>query len=209
MIPMLDHILYSSAALIALTAPFAEFPIFLAIVEGQSVRQVWMSAFKVSLATFIILSLATLGGIEILQLLGVSLAAFRAAAGFLLICVGLQMMQGQIPEVKSDSASTNERDDQLMVPFVMPLTAGPAPITTAITLSIRDEGRLVGLPIGTLVAVGIASLVVLIMLLLAAPLHRLLGSRPTRIAERFFGVILIAIGFQMGMNGVQQFFFAI
>jgi multiple antibiotic resistance protein len=208
MMPTLNHILYSSAALVALTAPFAELPIFLAIVKGQSVRQSRMSALKVALAVFIILNCAVLGGSEILRLFGVSLAAFRAAGGFLLICVGLQMMHGEISQPQHSTNAEFTRDDQLLVPFVMPLTAGPAPITAAITLSIRDEGRLLGLPLGTLVAVGIATLVVLVMLWLAVPLNRLLGPRIGRITERFFGVILIAIGFQMGMNGVQQFYFA-
>lgn len=207
---MLDHILYASAALIALTAPFAEIPIFLAIVQGQSIAQVRMSAFKVALATLVILSGAAIGGTELLQLFGVSLAAFRAAAGFLLICVGLDMMQGGFSKLRSDSSNgAADGADHLMVPFVMPLTAGPASITAAITLAIREEGRLFGLPVGTLVAIGAATLVVLIVLMLAAPVDRVLGRRAARITERFFGVILVAVGFQMGMYGVKEFFFAV
>lgn len=204
---MLRHILYSSAALIALTAPLVELPIFLAIMGGRSATEIRIAAFKVTLGAFIILCGAALAGIEALQLFGVSLPAFRAAAGFMLILIGAQMLQGELSPVLSDPAKETEREDQLWVPFVMPLTAGPAPIAVAITLSIREEGRLFGLPVGTLIAVGISTLVLLTMLLLAVPLQRVVRPRIARVTERFFGVFLVAIGFQMGMTGVQQFFF--
>ena len=125
---MLEHILYSSAALIALTAPLAELPIFLSIVEGRSTADVRIAALKVALGAFIILSCAAMGGAKVLLLLGVSMAAFRVAAGYVLAVIGTQMMYGNIAPEISHPVDATRRDDQLWVPFLMPLTAGPAPI---------------------------------------------------------------------------------
>lgn len=204
---MLEHILYASAALIALTEPLAELPIFLTIVEGRSSAEIRNAAFKVALGAFVILSAAAIGGTEALQLFGVSLSAFRAAAGFLLIVIGMQMLHGGTSLALSDPARAADRDDQLWVPFLMPLIAGPAAIAIAISLSFREEPRWFGLPVGTIVAIGITSFVLLVTLLLAVPLQRVMRPRVARITERFFGVILVAIGFQMGMSGVRGFFF--
>jgi multiple antibiotic resistance protein len=203
---MLDHILYSSAALIALTAPLVELPIFLAIVDGYSVAQKRMAACKVAIGVLIILFSAAIFGSEALLLFGVSLPAFRTAAGFLLICIGFQMLHGELSFALGDTAAGTDRNDQLLVPFVMPLTAGPGPIVATITLSIREDGRLLGLPVGTLIAISIATLIILTILLIAVPLQRVLSPRFARITERFLGVVLVAIGFQMGMSGVREFF---
>ena len=63
-----------------------------------------------------------------------------------------------------------------------------------------------GLPAGTLIAICIATLVILLILVLAVPIQRVVGPQVARIAERFLGVLLIAIGFQMGLTGLREFF---
>jgi multiple antibiotic resistance protein len=205
---MIEHILYSTAALIALTAPLAELPIFLSIVEGRSATEVRIAAFKVALGALIILGCAAMDGAKALLLFGVSMPAFRVAAGFLLVVIGMQMLYGNLALEISHPADPTSRDDQLWVPFLMPLTAGPAPIGVAITLSYREEPSLVGLPIGTLIAIFTATLVILMILVLAVPIQRVMKPQVARIAERFFGVLLVAIGFQMGLTGVREFFLA-
>jgi multiple antibiotic resistance protein len=205
---MIEHILYSTAALIALTAPLAELPIFLSIVEGRSATEVRIAAFKVALGALIILGCAAMGGAKALLLFGVSMPAFRVAAGFLLVVIGMQMLYGNLALEISHPVDTTSRDDQLWVPFLMPLTAGPAPIGVAITLSYREEASLVGLPIGTLIAIFTATLLILLILVLAVPIQRVMKPQVARIAERFFGVLLVAIGFQMGLTGVREFFLA-
>jgi multiple antibiotic resistance protein len=203
---MLEQILYSSAALIALTAPLAELPIFLSIVEGRSAAEVRVAAFKVALGALIILGCAAIGGAKALLLIGVGMPAFRAAAGFVLAVIGMQMLYGNAPPDLPHSVDATSRDDQLWVPFLMPLTAGPAPIGAAITLSYREEASLMGIPVGTLIAICIATLVILLILVLAVPIQRVMGPQVARIAERFFGVLLVAIGFQMGLTGIREFF---
>ena len=132
----------------ALTAPLAELPIFLSIVEGRSAAEVRVAALKVALGALIILGCAAIGGAKALLLIGVSMSAFRAAAGFVLAVIGMQMLYGNVPLDTPHSDNATSRDDQLWVPFLMPLTAGPAPIGAAITLSYREETNLLGFPAG-------------------------------------------------------------
>jgi multiple antibiotic resistance protein len=63
-----------------------------------------------------------------------------------------------------------------------------------------------GVPTGTLIAISTAALVILLILMLAVPIQRVMRPQAARIAERFFGVLIVAIGFQMGLTGVRDFF---
>lgn len=203
---MLEQVLYASAALIALMAPFGELAIFLSIMEGQSASQVRRAAVKVAVGAFVVLTVTLFAGVRILGAFGVSLPAFRAAGGLILILIGLQMLQGKVSPVLSDVRQSADPDDQLWVPLVMPLTAGPATMITVISLSARETAGSHALPLGTLIAVAVATLSVLLVFLFAVPLQRIVPPRVARLFERFFGLILISIGFQMGLTGIAEFF---
>ncbi len=202
---MLDHIVYASATLIALMAPIGELPVFLSIMSGRLPVEHRRGALTVAFGSLIVLAVAALLGRQLLDWFSVSLPAFRAAGGLVLILVGLELLQGKFSPVLGKRKSDPE--DHLWVPMIMPLTAGPAAITTVITLSIA-EPRPAGVPVGTLIAIVIANVVVFVTLLLASPISRAIRPRVARVLERFFGLILVAVGFEMGLGGIQQFFTA-
>ncbi len=202
---MLDHIVYASATLIALMAPIGELPVFLSIMSGRLPVEHRRGALTVAFGSLIVLAVAALLGRQLLNWFSVSLPAFRAAGGLVLILVGLELLQGKFSPVLGKRKSDPE--DHLWVPMIMPLTAGPAAITTVITLSIA-EPRPAGVPVGTLIAIFIANVVVFVTLLLASPISRAIRPRVARVLERFFGLILVAVGFEMGLGGIQQFFTA-
>jgi multiple antibiotic resistance protein len=203
---MLEHTLYSSIALIALMAPLGELAIFLSIMEGQSARQARRAAFKVAIGSYAVLVVTLFAGTRILELFGVSLPAFRAAGGLILIVIGLQMLQGLASPVLLDPRQQAEPEDRLWVPLVMPLIAGPAAMITVISLAVRETANASVYPMGTFVALTVATTVVLLILLFAVPLQRAVRPRLARLFERFFGLILVAIGFQMGLTGIREFF---
>ena len=203
---MLDQFLYAFVTLTALMAPLVELPVFLAIVEGQSPGELRSAAAKVAAGSFFILATAALAGHLLLDLFGVSLPAFRAAGGLVLVVIGLAMLKGLSSAVVTDARlDAADPQDRLWMPLVMPLIAGPAAITTAITLSIRerDQGSLI--PLSTLLAIAAATLVVLAILLGARALSRVVSGRTARLFERFLGLILVAVGFQMGLTGIYGF----
>ena len=201
---VIDHILYGSAALIALTNPLAELPFFLTATEGFSPVERRRAAVKVTIGVLVVLAISAIGGTRILDLFDVSFGAFRAGGGLVVILAGLEMLRGTGSGITSVSREPGEAEDHLWVPLVMPLLAGPAAITATITLAIGEPS----LPIGTLVAVLISSVAVLPLLLAASTLSSALTRRGTRIFESFSGLILIAIGFQTGLGGIHEFFFS-
>lgn len=202
---MLDHFLYSFVTLTALMAPLAELPVFLSIVAGQPPSAVRSAAFKVAAGSLTILVVAALGGRLLLELFGVSLPAFRAAGGLVLSVIGLEMLKGGSSALMSDPRLEADPQDRLWIPLVMPLIAGPAAITTAITLSIREREAAELVPVSTLLAIASATTVVLVLLLSGRLVARLVSLRAARLFERFLGLILVAVGVQMGMTGIYGF----
>jgi multiple antibiotic resistance protein len=203
---VIDQILYGSAALIALTNPLAEMPFFLTATEGLTGYRRRIAAVKVAIGVAVVLAVAAVGGSRILDLFDVSFAAFRTAGGLVIILAGLEMLRGNGSGLTSVGQSPGDEEDHLWVPLVMPLLAGPAAITATITLALEETTGPGIIPAGTLIAVLVASVAVLLILLATATLSSALSRRAIRIFERFSGLILIAIGFQMGMSGVLQFF---
>ena len=203
---MIDQILYASIALIALTNPLAELPFFFAATDGFSRREMRRASVKVSIGVLVVLAVAAVGGARILALFDVSFAAFRTAGGLVVILASLEMLRGAGFGITGVRRQPGETEDHLWVPLVMPLIAGPASITAVITLALDEAGLLIGVPVATLVAVLVASLGVLVVLLAASFLSHALSRRAIRIFERFSGLILLAIGCQMCLGGIREFF---
>ncbi|WP_419938734.1 MarC family protein [Candidatus Palauibacter sp.] len=205
---MTDQILYGSIALIALTNPLAELPFFFAATDGFSRVELRRAAVKVAVGVLIVLTVAAVAGARILDLFDVSFAAFRTAGGLVVILAALEMLRGAGFGITGVRRDPGETEDHLWVPLVMPLIAGPASITAVITLALDEAGALIGIPVATLVAVLVASLGVLAVLLAASFLSHALSRRAVRIFERFSGLILLAIGCQMCLSGIREFFVA-
>jgi multiple antibiotic resistance protein len=164
------------------------------------------AALEVALGVWLVLSGAAVTGLLVLSFLGIEMAAFRSAGGLLLVVLGLEMLQGREPDARGAERTPDDREDALWVPLVMPLLAGPGAIVTSITLAARETYSVWFIPLATIIAVTLASLFVFLVLTLAVFVSEHVRGRGTRILTRFSGLILVAIGFQMGFTGVAEFF---
>jgi len=201
----LQTVLFATVPLVAMTNPVAEVPLFLGLVPDRSPRGVNRAAVKVALGVWIVLAIAAVGGLQLLALLGIEVSAFRAAGGLLLVVMGLEMLQGREPEAHGAQRDPDD-EDALWVPLVMPLLAGPGAIVTTVTLAVREVYFVWWIPVATMVAIAATALVCYFVLALGGFVAAHLHGRGTRILTRFSGLILVAIGFQMGFTGVEEFF---
>lgn len=201
----MNEFLQAFVSLLAITNPIIAAPMFLGIVADVPIAARRRAAGQAAMAVLAILAGAAVGGRYILELFGISLDAFRTAGGLVIILVGLDMLRGSPSGIQQDQASPEDAQDRIVVPFAMPLVAGPGAITTAITLSVAYPSRLY-LPVIALLASVTTALVLWLVLRLALARQRLATPRIERIFTRFMGLILVAIGFQIGMLGIRDFF---
>jgi multiple antibiotic resistance protein len=198
--------LQATIALIAIANPFAALPVFLSLVAGGDTAAKRSAANRVALAVLAILAGAVLVGRFVLQLFGISFAAFRVGGGLVVTLTGLDMLRRRESTPQDDPAAALRAAEQLIVPVAMPLIAGPGTIITAMTMAARTSSG--GLPWMVLVAVAVVAAVVWLVLVLSAFVQRRLGARGQAIAQLvlggiadFFGVA--ATGRPAGVGGAN------
>lgn len=193
--------LQAMIALIAIANPFAAVPVFLSLVSAADAAARRQAANRVALAVFFILAGAVLAGRFVLEVFGISFAAFRVGGGLVVTLTGLDMLRRQHVQTDDDAVTSNTAD-QLIVPIAMPLIAGPGTIITAMTMAARSAGQ----PWLVLVAVAVLAAVVGLVLVLSGWLQRRLGTRGQAIVIRFMGLVLVAVGAQLVLGGIADFF---
>jgi len=191
-------------ALLAIANPVGAVPTFLEIVAKADIQQRRKSAWHAAVAVFVILSVAAVAGDWLLGMFGISVSAFRCGGGLVILLMGLEMLHGRTSQVQKDSAAAENLDDQILVPFAMPLVAGPGAITTVITLSLGDH-RWQNLPVAMVAILALAASLWL-TLILSTKIDAFVSPRGHRIFIRFFGLILVAIGVQFILTGGLEFF---
>jgi multiple antibiotic resistance protein len=155
----------------------------------------------------VILLLFALLGEWILELLGISLAALRAAGGVLLLLIGIEMVtakvSGATTTTREEQREAELKTDIAVFPLATPLIAGPGAIGAVILLMAHAEGDflLQGAVVVSLVAV---LCLTLLALLAASRLHNLLGVTGMHMVSRVFGVLLCALAMQFLFDGIAQ-----
>ena len=96
--------------------------------------------------------------------------------------------------------SSNE-GEPILVPLAIPYIAGPSAIATVMLMSSREPSRWPE----WLSAIIIASVISGLILLMSAPLGKLLGNKGLSAVERLVGLLLTAIAIQMLLVGIKQF----
>lgn len=200
----IEHFIQATIAIVAICNPLGAAPVFLALVGDVEPLKLRYAALRVSLYIFMILFIATLAGSGLLKLFGISLSAFQAGGGLIVLLMGLEMMKGRPTHVQHESLQDDETD-QLLVPLAMPLIAGPGSIATVMTLTAHNPD-LMG-HISVVLAVLVEAILMFIFLSASVWLEKRVSERGQRIFLRFMGFILVAMGAQMTLTGIKSFLF--
>ena len=127
----------------------------------------------------------------------IELYAFQITCGVVLIINGLSGLQKGI-FLKIDK--NIKLDDVTAVPIAMPMIAGPATITAAITYSV-DYGRII-----TIISIVVALILNLLLMLYAQIIGKyLIKYNIMNALIRITGLIVATIGFQMALTGIASF----
>ncbi len=203
---MRAELVQAIVTLVAIMNPVGTAPIFQNMVSPlpahrQRVAGVWACIF-----IFGILAGAAFVGQPVLNIFGISIDAFRAAGGIVLGLMGLNMLQGRKSQEHERLADEKEIRENLLVPFAMPLVAGPGSITAVIVLA-STHNQTGFIPWTALTAVAVGTLATGVCLFLMLTFGRFISQDAQRIFTRFMGLILVAMGMQFllaGSSGVME-----
>ena len=183
-------------------------PIFASLTSGTTAAHRRAMALRsVAIASGILLFFGLFGE-DLLDALGISLAAFRIAGGIMLFLIALEMVfERRTARRESRAQEVNaspEHEDISVFPMAIPMIAGPGSIASIMLLMARSDGLDQSLVVlGSLAAILILTL---LALLAAAPLMRFLGHKVEAMITRILGVILAALAAQFVIDGISVSF---
>jgi multiple antibiotic resistance protein len=200
-----DYVTSALATLLVVADPVFISALFLGITAGMGAEQRREVALRASLIAFGILLAAGLGGAKLLDLLGISLSAFRIAGGLLLLSAAAEMVfdrrSQRLQATAEQAISVDHVKNIAAFPLAIPLMAGPGAITAMILLAGRADGR-----IDYLVSLyAVAALVMaacFACFLMAERISKIMGITGRAVMTRLLGIILAALAVQFVIDGV-------
>jgi multiple antibiotic resistance protein len=191
-------------------------PIFASLTHGASPQHRRAMAVRATMIAAVILLVFAFLGKSLLNMLGISLDAFRVAGGIMLFMIALDMVFEKRTERREHRAEkvTKEaeaqhhdvaQEDISVFPMAMPMIAGPGSIASIMLLMSQN----VSVPYGhaaVLSALAANLLLNLLALLAAGPLLRLIGKTLTTVITRLLGVVLAALAAQIIFDGIRGAF---
>jgi multiple antibiotic resistance protein len=191
--------LFASAfvTILVVMDPVGNVPVFLSLTRDQKPAQQHRASLQATAVAASVVYSFALFGQEVLQLLGISVAALEVAGGLILGAAALELLhpppsgQGRLP------ASANVA----FVPLGTPLLAGPGAIAATMVYVRRAHG--VGQVFAVLGALAAVLLILYLVLRFSGLLSRLLRDNGIALTSRIVGLLLAAIAVQLIATGAQ------
>lgn len=180
--------------------PIGNAPIFLALTAGASAAARRRIAARGVLIATAILTVFALTGDAVLAFVGISMPAFRVAGGVLLFITALDMLFETRTE-RREKRAEHPADDPSVFPLALPLIAGPGSIAALILLMDQHAGNVAGQAMVLAALAGVLA-TTFALLLLAAPLERILGRTGVMVVTRVLGMLLAALAVQFVFDGL-------
>lgn len=198
------EVLQFAITLFAILNPVAGATIYLALVEKHPRHEKIWVAHKTTMAiTVILLSIIWMGD-AVLNIFGISLAAFRIGGGFIVIFIGLSMLEFIELGFKPD-VSEEQKKDVAIVPLAIPIIAGPGVIAVTLTEMQNTFDTMREKIIVTLTTF-VVIFMMWIILRFAPFFARKLGKTGVDIMGKIMGMILVVIATQMILEGVMAIY---
>jgi multiple antibiotic resistance protein len=174
---------------------------------GRRPEEMHRTALKAAVAVAVILTLSVWVGDYLLSFFGIGIPSFRIAGGLLVLIIAIAMFDARTSPARhtdAEQAEAEVKNDIAVVPLAIPLLAGPG----AISLTIVDAHQVVSFAdkfVFSLGIVGVAA-IVWVVLRLAEPIGKRLGTGGLNIATRVMGLILAAMAVQFMADGMLELF---
>jgi len=202
-----DFVTSSVVTLYVTADPLLLSALFLGLTHGMTDVQRREVAWRGPLIAFVILVTAGLGGAKLLELLGISLSAFRIAGGLLLLWTAWEMVFGHLEPRLEATAETAIGVDHVKnvaaFPLAIPLIAGPGAITAMILLAGKTGGQ-ADLALALFFVAALVMLTILLAFLGAERISRVLGVTGRAVSTRMLGIVLAALAVQFIIDGVTE-----
>ncbi|MHC5114144.1 MAG: MarC family protein [Planctomycetota bacterium] len=199
---MIDYVA-TFIAFFAVIDPIGTVPVFLAVTSRHEASERRMIAIRATVISAIILVFFVAVGEVILNAMDIPLAAFQVAGGIILFLFAFTMIFGE-SKPEGEVKMLNARETAVH-PLAVPSIASPGAMLAAVLLT--DNAQVgIGAQIQVTVVMLSVLVVALVLMLLASPLHRLIGDGGAAVVSRVMGMILAAVAMTNVLAGIREYF---
>ncbi len=204
--------LVTLAALLPITNPPGNAPIFLALTQGMGDGARRAMARRVGLNCMLLLLAAAFVGSHVLAFFDISLPVVRVGGGILVAATAWRLLQAEgeksgDPVGASRHVTPEEIAGRAFYPLSFPITVGPGSISIAITLgaSVPKQGvPLLTTSAGLVIGIWAAALAIWLANRYALRMVTALGPTGTAVFLRLSAFILLCIGVQICWDGLNE-----
>ena len=205
---MIDELIKFFVLLFVVVEPITLAPVFASLTQGADAAYRRRMSFKAIMISLIVLVVCALAGGRFIQLMGISIDAFRIAGGAMLFLIALEMVFARESGTKTtqeEKAEVQQRADISVFPLAFPFIAGPGALATVL-LTFSTTGDDWRLTLGLLAVIALVLAVTLVVLLLTPFINRVMGVTGAHVVSRLTGVVLAALAVQFILNGLRGAF---
>lgn len=202
--------------MIAIINPIGDLAIFIGLMSGTPAKEQRKTALEASLAVFVILLMSIWLGTLFLDFFGITSSSFEAAGGFVLLLLGIGMVNGNDTDTGTSSQSYTLNEEKegkklvqkkkkvplAIVPLAIPIAVGPGAIAACIIHAQRFHGMLDKILLSA-TSLLLAS-VTCFCFYFASVVSKFLGVTGVKVTTRIMGMVLMAIAFGMMSQGIGE-----
>ncbi len=207
---MFEQLIKFFVVFFVVVEPLSIVPVFSGLTTGASERYRRRMAVKAVVLAGGILIVFSLVGAPFLDVMGISIEAFRIFGGLLLFLIALEMVFARESGTRTstdEQAESRRRADISVFPLAFPLIAGPGALVTILLwlgpVSILERPLYFA---GLMFAATLVLVITLLLMIAAGPLMRVVGVTGANVANRLFGVVLGALAVQFVIDGLRGSF---
>ncbi|MBU3016100.1 MarC family protein, partial [Paraglaciecola agarilytica] len=179
-------------------------PVFIATTSGFDDKAKRHIAYKAIIAATGILLFFIIAGEYVLSAMGIPLSAFEIAGGIVLFLFALTMIFGE-GKARSELRMAKTVTETAIFPLAVPSIASPGAMLAAVMLTENDRYSLVEQATTTGIMLSVLG-ITLILLLTAAPIHKMIGNGGANIVSRVMGLILASVATASILEGIKTYF---
>ena len=203
---MFDELVKFFVVLLVVVEPLSLLPVLAGLTEGADDAFRRRMSWKAVRLSAVVCLVFAVGGTALLDLLGISVHAFKVGGGILLFLLAIEMVFARPSGARSitpvEDAEAHHRVDISVFPLAFPLISGPGALAVILL-------AFAGVPIVSLqfvAQIGVILLVLgitLVLMLMTGPVMRVVGVTGGAVLGRLLGVLLAALAAQFVMDGIR------
>jgi multiple antibiotic resistance protein len=198
---ILNHIINNFITLFVVVDPIGlVLPTFLALTGDCPPAVKRKLALRSVVVAFVVMLFFIALAQIIIEAIGLSLRSFQIGGGIILLLFAISLVLGSGEAIPVDKTGQTDYTAMAVYPLAIPTISGPGTMLTSMLITDNDRYSAFE-QAQTAFAGALVLIVTLALLLLADPVHRVIGSGGSNVVRRIMGMILVAIAVNMVLSG--------